>query len=270
MAPKGFTDARSPAAPFAAPAAVSRSQRVSNVTAWPTSAVGRLFFSNQAETAWYSCSATSIVTDSPNAVWTAAHCLHGPAGPGWFTNYIFIPADSGSDIPYGYFQGVNLIAHNEWTSGSSDRRQGADMGIVIVTPGSGQSLSLSDTVGAWGYRFLGETGFSNARSFGYPSDGYNRPDSDFSQGDYMMYCEGNTADAANGNPLDNRLRMACDMGHGASGGPMAINVGTSPQIMGTNSHRAVDTNDNFIDNWLNSSNHGLVATALIRYVNDNW
>ncbi|MDW5330125.1 hypothetical protein [Plantactinospora sp. KLBMP9567] len=141
---------------------------------------------------------------------------------------------------------------------------------MIVTPGTGQSLSLKDTVGAWGYRFLGETDFSNVRSYGYPSDGYNRPDSDFAQGDYMMYCEGNTADAADGDPLDNRLELACDMGHGASGGPMAINIGTNPQIVGTNSHRNVDSNGNFIDIGLLSSNHGLVATVIIRHVNDNW
>ncbi|MDW5330124.1 hypothetical protein [Plantactinospora sp. KLBMP9567] len=100
-------------------ATVSVSQRVSNVTTWPTSAVGRLYFSNQAETEWYSCSATSIIADSPNAVWTAAHCLHSASGgdAGWYRNHIFVPAVSGSTLPYGYFPGVNLIAHNEFISG---------------------------------------------------------------------------------------------------------------------------------------------------------
>lgn len=83
-----------------------------------------------------------------------------------------------------------------------------------------------------------------------------------------MYCSGSTVDAANWNPLDNRLRMNCDMGGGASGGPMAIGVGTSNvQIIGANSHHNVDSAGNWADNHLFSSEHSDHAAAVIDLVN---
>ncbi|MFV2028176.1 hypothetical protein O7543_17205 [Solwaraspora sp. WMMA2080] len=254
--------------PIEALATVSVSQRVSNVSSWPTSAVGRLFYSNQAETQWFTCSGTSISTNNQNSVWTAAHCLHAGSGgsAGWYRNFIFIPAYSFSSNPYGWFTGVSVLAHNDWTNGGDTTS--SDMGILTVSPPSG-SPNLTNRVGAWGYRFIGETGFTNARSYGYPALGYNRPDSDFADGEYMMYCEGDTTDAANLNPFDNRIQMNCDMGGGASGGPMAINVSSSPTIVGTNSHRYADSLGNYADIRLFSSNHSLIASALINHINNS-
>lgn len=248
---------------------VSVSQRVSNVAAWPTSAVGRLFYSSQDGSQWFSCSATSIASSTGNAVWTAAHCLHAGSGgdSGWWANHIFIPAYGLGSNPYGWFFGVSLIAPSDWTSGADV--YDSDMGAVIVVPETG-SNSLQTTVGAWGYQFDGTTSYTNARSYGYPADGYNRPDSDFAEGEYMMYCEGNTVDAANFNPFDDRLKLDCDMGHGASGGPMAIGIGSSNiQIIGVNSHRDADSNGNFINNWQYSSNHGSTAASVINAVNNS-
>jgi hypothetical protein len=79
----------------------------------------------------------------------------------------------------------------------------------------------------------------------------------------MMHCEGNTVDAANLNPLDDRLQMSCDMGSGSSGGPFVRDVLTGPRIVGTNSHRYVNTSGAYTDNRLFSSNHYGHATAVI-------
>ncbi|MFI6231112.1 hypothetical protein ACIBCR_27815 [Micromonospora echinospora] len=264
--PAGATTARPP---LSTQATVSVSQRVSNPAAWPTSAVGRLFYSNQAETEWYTCSGTSIVSTGGNAVWTAGHCLHQGSGgnSGWMANHVFIPAYGFNSNPYGWFFGVSIIAPSAWTDGAD--LEGSDVGALLVVPETG-SNSLLTTVGGWGYQFNGATAYSNARSYGYPVIGYNRPASDFADGEYMMYCEGNTSDADNLNPFDDRLRLSCDMGGGASGGPLVINVGSSNiQIVGTNSHRNVDNNGNYNNNWLYSSNHGGTAASVINAVNNS-
>lgn len=221
---------------------------------------------NREETEYYSCSATSIVSRTRNAVWTAGHCLHrgSGGGAGWYANHVFIPAYERNSNPFGWWYGASLLATAGWTD-NGDLRD-ADMGALVVVPETG-SAKLQDTVGAWGYDFNGATAYSNVRSYGYPAQGYNRPDSDFADGEYMRYCEGNTVDAANGNPLDNRLQIFCDMGGGSSGGPLVRDILTSPRIIGTNSHRYLNTNGGYLDNRLFSSNHRGNATAVINGLN---
>lgn len=258
--------AAKPGAGVSAEATVSVSRRVSNVAAWPHSAIGRLFYSSQDESQWFSCSATAIVSNGRNAVWTAGHCLHQGSGgdAGWRANHIFIPAYGFNSNPYGWWYGVSLLATNGWTDGGD--LYDADMGALIVVPETG-SANLQDTVGGFGYTFNGGTAYTNARSYGYPAVGYNRPPSDFNDGEYMMYCEGNTVDAANLNPFDDRLKLQCDMGGGASGGPYVTGIGSSPRIVGANSHRDADANGNYVNNSLYSSNHGGNAAAVIDGVN---
>ncbi|MEV4707809.1 hypothetical protein [Actinoplanes sp. NPDC049316] len=263
--PKNSAALRGKAATAELAAAVTASRRVSNVAAWPMSAVGRLFYTDATETEWFACSATSIATNNRNSVWTAAHCLHAGPGGDWRRNHVFIPAYSNNSNPYGWWYGVSVLALDSWIE---DRDyESSDLGALIVVPETG-SANLQDTVGGWGHNFRGGTAYTNARSFGYPASGYNRPDSDFFNGEYMMYCEGNTIDADNNNPFDDRIRMSCDMGGGASGGPIATGVGSSNvQIVGSNSHRDGDANGNYVNNHLYSSNHYNNAAVVINALN---
>lgn len=129
------------------------------------------------------------------------------------------------------------------------------MGGVIVTAKS-EYGNLQDWIGAYGYRLNSETDINGVTSLGYPFDGYNRPGSDFRNGSKPMYCHGNAVDAGNWNPFDDRLKLECDMGHGASGGPMIADFGGNSQIVGTNSHRLADKNGKWAENSMYSSNHG--------------
>lgn len=81
----------------------------------------------------------------------------------------------------------------------------------------------------------------------------------------QFFCTGNVVDAANLNPFDDRLEMDCDMGSGASGGPMATTEG---QIVGANSHVEVDDSGERINDNLYSSNHGSQAVAVINRINE--
>jgi hypothetical protein len=85
---------------------------------------------------------------------------------------------------------------------------------------------------------------------------------------YMRYCVGDAEDAQNWWPWDDRIELDCDMGNGASGGPMVIGVDDGdPQIVGVNSHRDGD-NGEFTSIDLYSSEHGNHAVSLINYVNE--
>jgi V8-like Glu-specific endopeptidase len=261
--------AAKPNSAVSAQATVSASQRVSNVSTWPTSAVGRLYFMNEAETEWFTCTATAISTRNKNAAWTAGHCLHRGSGgnAGWFTNHIFIPAyDGRGSNTYGWWYGASLIASDAWTNRGDTKD--SDMGAIILTPPG--SATLEDTVGAWGYTFGGSTAYANVRTYGYPEKGYNRPAADFAGGEHMMFCEGNTIDSATSSATDDRLKMSCDMGAGSSGGPLATGIGTTNiRIVGTNSHRESDSKGVYVNNWLFSSNHNGIAVSVINRINNS-
>jgi hypothetical protein len=242
---------------------VSRSERVSNSIAWPTRATGKLIFETpQGE---FNCSASVIVSNTKNAVWTAAHCLHGGKGGGFYTNFVFLPGYQNGLPPYGWWFKDRVIAPSKWANYSD--LYSSDMGALVVEkdPVLG---NLQDHVGAYGYNFSSGPGHTDVHSYGYPFDGYNRPDSDFGNGEYLMYCRGNTVDGGSWDLLDERLRMNCDMGHGSSGGPMVTGVSAGNiQIVGVNSHRSVDSNGNWANNYLYSSEHASEARSVLTSVN---
>ncbi|MBT2444497.1 hypothetical protein J7E93_31260 [Streptomyces sp. ISL-36] len=77
-------------------------------------------------------------------------------------------------------------------------------------------------------------------------------------------CTGDVVDAVDMYPWDNRLEMTCDMGAGASGGPMAT---TDGRIVGANSHVDTDDQDQRVNDHLYSSDHGDQAVAVINAIN---
>ncbi|MBT2423424.1 hypothetical protein J7F01_41335 [Streptomyces sp. ISL-22] len=241
---------------------VSRSVRVANELAWPYRATGKLIFDTPKGGA--NCSASVIVSNTKNAVWTAAHCLHSGKGGAFYKNFLFLPGYNGL-APYHWWEQDRVMVPTNWVNyGDLDS---SDMGALIVKKDLALG-NLQDLVGGYGYNFSDGPEHTDVHSFGYPADGYNRPDSDFNNGEYMMYCRGNTVDGGPWNLLDERLRMNCDMGHGSSGGPMVTGVAAGNiQIVGVNSHRHVDSNGNWSDNYLFSSEHASEARSLIYKIN---
>ncbi|MEW2402353.1 hypothetical protein [Streptomyces sp. NPDC046862] len=233
-----------------------RSDFVEYPRSWPNVATGKLFF----ETPQGSkvCSASVITSNTKNAVWTAAHCLHGGKGGAFYTDFMFIPAYAKGEAPWGAWFADRVIVPDTWSEDGDLRTD--DMGALVMKkhPTYG---TLQDSVGAYGYDF-GDTDHSDVYVLGYPVDGYRRPAGDFADGKRMMLCQGDTVDASDWNPLDDRLAIDCDMGHGASGGPFLTGVDDdNVQIVGTHSHRADGLE-------IYSSEHGDQAEAVIDLVNN--
>ncbi|MFJ6136475.1 trypsin-like serine peptidase [Kitasatospora sp. NPDC092286] len=211
-----------------------------------------------------SCTAAGIVSNNKNSIWTAGHCLHSGGKSGSFhSNFLFAPGYD-ETAPWGYWPLRTGVVSAGWSDDAD--LLWSDIAGGIVFPNS-QFGNLQDWLGAYGYQFNGNTDINNVTSLGYPSDGYNRTSASLHDGAKPMYCHGTAVDAGNWNPLDNRLKLACDMGHGASGGPQIVNFGGNNQIVGANSHRLVDANNNFVENYLYSSNHGSAAVGVINWLN---
>ncbi|MGW1711015.1 trypsin-like serine peptidase [Streptomyces sp. NPDC002206] len=237
---------------------------------YPLNVVGKLFFTKKDGTS-AECTASVIVSNTKSALWTAAHCLHdGMSGQdGVYTNIAFAPAYNGSaesPAPWGIWDANNLIVPTAFANGDSDRYFNADFGAVIVDSLEGYETT-QDALGGFGYRFGFGSDYNQVYDFGDPGHGYNRPDSDFNEAANSFYCYGNAEDAFNWNPLDNRIKVDCDMGEGSSGGPLLDGFPQNIKIVGANSHYEVNDADERISDDLYSSEHGSRATSVINTVN---
>lgn len=261
VAPKGLSPRTAEANTLAAAAELTSSLPAAQPDRWPWRATGILFIQT-AGGGYGHCSAAVVAHSNKSSVWTAAHCLYDREAGAFNTGYAFAPGfDNGA--PYGYWDVKNVIVPSAYID-EGDYRYSV-MGAVVLHQHSGYGY-VQDTVGAYGYEFTSNAPENdNVFSIGHPADGYGRADSfyqDGMDGMYMRYCHGNTVDASNFNPLDQRLEMDCEMGHGASGGPLVKDLATDARIVGANSHRSTDDAGNWADNHLYSSEHGAYAVSV--------
>ncbi|MDQ1012984.1 V8-like Glu-specific endopeptidase [Streptomyces sp. V4I23] len=138
----------------------------------------------------YNCSASVIVSNTKNAVWTAVHCLHGGKGGAFYKNFVFLPGYNGVTQYHWWIQD-RVMVPTKWVNYCD--HYSSDLGAIIVEKDLALG-NLQDFVGGYGYNFSDGPEHTDVHSFGYPFDGYNRPDSDFNGGEYMTYCRGNTVD----------------------------------------------------------------------------
>jgi hypothetical protein len=237
---------------------------------WPMNATGKLFFDDLSGEP-HECTASVIVSNTKSALWTAGHCIHEGTGgqAGFYQNVAFAPAwngDAPDPAPWGMWDASNLIVPDAWANDETDKSLIADFGAVVLSP-LPEYGNIQNAIGGYGYSFGSGSDYQDILDFGYPGDGYNRPDSDFNDAKNLFFCEGNVEDASNFNPLDNRMKMDCDMGHGASGGPMLEGFPINPQIVGANSHFEANDAGQRISDALFSSEHGVLAVNVINKVN---
>jgi V8-like Glu-specific endopeptidase len=244
--------------PLAAAAELTSSLPAPEPDQWPWRATGTLFIQT-AGGGYGHCSAAVVVHGNKSSVWTAAHCLYDREAGAFNAGYAFAPGYN-DGAPYGYWDVRSVVVPNAYIDDGDVRY--SDMGAIVLHQHSSYGY-VQDTVGAYGYEFRSNSPENdNVASIGYPADGYGRADSFYEDGSYMRYCYGNTVDASSLNPLDQRLEMDCEMGHGASGGPMVKDLTTDARIVGANSHRYGDANGNWVDNHLYSSEHGAYAVGV--------
>ncbi|MER5184440.1 hypothetical protein ABT009_40025 [Streptomyces sp. NPDC002896] len=257
-----------PLAESAAADDIAVSQRVPITTTYPMNIVGKLFAYDAEGNEELKCSASVIVSDTASTIWTAAHCVHrgdGSGSAGFYEQLMFIPAYKDGESPWGLWAATTKYAPTAYTEDTDNLE--SDFAAVELAPDPTYG-KIQDAMGAFGYSFGSGSDYSDVTTAGYPGEGYNRTDLD---GEYMMYCYGNAEDYANLNPLDDRIKMDCDMGKGASGGPMVIASDESGlQIIGANSHYIGDasTGERANDDLL-SSEHGVRAANVIAAVNDS-
>lgn len=166
---------------------------------------GKVFFQG-ANGGYYMCSAAVVASESADLVATAGHCVYDTDSQAWLSsNWVFIPAYSNGNRPYGTWPARTFVTLTSWTN---DRNFNHDVGFVALSTLDGRHIQ--HVLGSQGM------GFNFARlqytfAFGYPGN--------LDGGNYLKSCIGNAEDpnGAGGDYHGQRLR--CNMGGGASGGP---------------------------------------------------
>ena len=205
-------DAGTPAAPFTSSRLIPASADLS----YPYRTVGRLYL--QTPDGAFACSAAVV---APRLVLTAAHCVHsGSPSPGFYTNFLFVPAYRDGKAPFGSWTVRSVHVPADWA------RKGAsphptDYALLEMNDLKGRRLG--DVVGWLGVQ---------TRSL-YPNHvhmlGYPRS---YDGGERMHQVTSQSFDLS----AKNTVLYGSDLTRGSSGGPWIQNFGerSDGQVAATN------------------------------------
>ncbi|WP_377273111.1 trypsin-like serine peptidase [Peterkaempfera sp. SMS 1(5)a] len=172
-------------------------------------AVGRVFFHNPTDNKDYGCSASALNSVSKQLVLTAGHCVNtggnGSVAGAWMENWIYVPAYRSHSEPYGEFVAFHLHTFNAWINSKDHTR---DVGMVATMRNNGRQLA--NVTGSMGMRW-NIAAEEAVTVLGYPTN--------IDNGEIQDWCTGNTS-VVQGQP--GVIKIGCNFGPGASGGPWLV------------------------------------------------
>lgn len=212
-AAQGMSDPVAQTQPFRAPPGMTiifgkdNRTRVSDTTVFPFSAIGHVVCDYG-----YALGMGTGVLIGNKTVLTAAHMLYD-ASMGWPNSVTFIPAQNGSDEPYGQIHASYYYVPNEWKQGNQDY----DLGLIVLDRDIGQQTGFLQLA------VEPDSFYTNQalESAGYPAD----------LGDgYEMYSVTGQSTAVQGKVILHRITTE----EGQSGSPIWFMSNNVPTVVGVN------------------------------------
>jgi hypothetical protein len=202
-------------------------------TLFPNSANGKLFGAyeirigpHEYKKEDYVCSGSVVESPRGDVVLTAGHCAIDPE-TGTVTNeeLIFIPGYRNGTAPYGIWHAAFFTTTETWkktAKAESSANEGGDLAFVSLEDDEGQSVE--EAVGSLGIAF-DEVCNQVYTQFGYPAESPYSGELLYSHTAGYAGADTNTAFS----PVP--MKIASDFTRGASGGPWAIGIGTTPTVL---------------------------------------
>lgn len=203
---------------YPAPFTVIKVKDISNLTKFPFSTVGVLFFKQGGSS--YRCSASVY---GPNAIVTAGHCGSDGAG-NWSTNMVFIPQYANGAAPKGQWTGTVITTFVAWFDNADLSR---DWSIMQIKKKLG--VSIGTKVGYLGYAWNWGAE-QHWWEIGYPSAApYD--------GKWMYSCQASFAYYSPfGLTAPAPVGVGCNQTPGCSGGPWVLFFGSGNYVNSVFSH----------------------------------
>lgn len=138
----------------------------------PEITTGKVFFHTADGRSWL-CSGSLVNSGGKDLVITAGHCVYGASGgeiPGetWHTNWLFAPAYSNGNAPYGYWAAASLWTLSDYINSPNQTDESNDLGAAILYPNSSGQRAV-DLLGGQGYTW-NQNSSLYIWDFGYPAE----------------------------------------------------------------------------------------------------
>jgi V8-like Glu-specific endopeptidase len=184
---------------------------------YPYSAVGVLFFRIPSQGDFF-CSAAVI---QGRLIATAAQCVHsGTSNPGFYTDFLFVPAYRDGDAPYLTWDWEYVVAPTAWTTGGGKVPNAADYALI----------ELDDQVYFGVMRKIGQVtgslGWATKRL--HPNHAHLLSYTTSHDGADQMH---QVAAQSFRNAASNNAEYGSDMRSGSQGGPLIQDFSHSPASM---------------------------------------
>ncbi len=104
---------------------------------FPYSAVGKLFLRDSLGNE-YECSGAVIAR---RLVITAGNCVHGGRWEGWYEDFVFVPAYSYGDAPFGAWEYSVAFVNTQWADSDGEPPNPADWALLVMQDQDGYRIS---------------------------------------------------------------------------------------------------------------------------------
>jgi hypothetical protein len=198
-------DAPTTAAPITEGSQISKGPGTHEPVSW----IGRIYF--DVDGRQYSCTGSSVRSDSQLVVATAAHCLYDHGD--WSTRVVFIPAWDGINKPLGVWGAFYYAVPRDWRTREDPGHDAAFIKMKPKTSWDGTREYLAAQAGASTPAFRAATPGLHFEAFGYrPLSGYVPSP--------LYTCSGEGRHFRERASIPEFQIAGCDPPGGASGGPV--------------------------------------------------
>jgi V8-like Glu-specific endopeptidase len=187
---------------------------------YPYSTVGKVFFTIPGQSGTFYCSAAVLRL---RIVITAGGCVHaGKASPGFYDNFVFVPAYRDGDEPFSAWEWSYVIVSTTWSQGGGKLPNAADYALIEVEDQvyNGVLRKLGQVTGTLGY-VTKKLKPNHATLLGYASN--------FDGGQQLHQVTAKDFKATS--TATNTVEYGSDMRGGSQGGPLLQDFGDNAGLI---------------------------------------
>ena len=186
---------------------------------YPYSTVGKIFFTIPGQSGTFYCSAAVIRL---RLVVTAGGCVHAGKSPGFYGNFLFVPAYRDGNDPYSTWEWSYVVAPTTWTQGGGTLPNAADYALIEVEDQiyNGVLRKLGQVTGTPGY-VIKKLKPNHATIVAYSSN--------FDLGEQQHQVDAKDFKATS--TSTNTIEYGSDMRGGSQGGPLFQDFGDNPATL---------------------------------------